>query len=213
MPIMFTGIIEDIGTIKVIKKNTKSQTMTIETTLLDDVNIGDSIATNGLCLTVTHMTPKTFDVDVMVESMNRSNFNALKVGSRVNLEKAMKMGDRFGGHMVSGHIDGVGIIRNHRKEENAIWVTIEVPTSLMRYAVMKGSIAIDGISLTIADVTDKNVLVSIIPHTKDQTTLLSKKIGEHVNLEMDMMVKYVEKLMTYQKDTITEETLKQYGYE
>jgi len=209
---MFTGIIEDIGKIKAIKKNTKSQTMTIETTILEDVKIGDSIATNGLCLTVTHMTSNTFDVDVMVESMNRSNFNDLQIGSPVNLEKAMRMGDRFGGHMVSGHIDGVGIIKKHKKEENAIWVTIEVPQSLIKYATMKGSIAIDGISLTIADMTEKEVLVSIIPHTKDQTTLLTKKIGDQVNLEMDMMVKYVEKLLTPKKEAMTEETLKQYGY-
>jgi riboflavin synthase len=209
---MFTGIIEDIGKIKAIKKNTKSQTMTIETTILEDVKIGDSIATNGLCLTVTHMTSNTFDVDVMVESMNRSNFNDLQIGSPVNLEKAMRMGDRFGGHMVSGHIDGVGIIKKHKKEENAIWVTIEVPQSLIKYATMKGSIAIDGISLTIADMTEKEVLVSIIPHTKDQTTLLTKKMGDQVNLEMDMMVKYVEKLLTPKKEAMTEETLKQYGY-
>lgn len=209
---MFTGIIEDIGTIKSIKKNTKSQTMTIQTSILDDVKVGDSIATNGLCLTVTNMTKDTFDVDVMVESMNRSNFHDLKAGSHVNLEKAMRMGDRFGGHMVSGHIDGVGIIKNHKKEENAIWVTIEVPHSLMHYATMKGSIAIDGISLTIADLKEREVLVSIIPHTKDQTTLLKKKVGDKVNLEMDMMVKYVEKLLTNKKETMTEETLKQYGY-
>lgn len=209
---MFTGIIEDIGTIKSIKKNTKSQTMTIQTSILDDVKVGDSIATNGLCLTVTNMTQETFDVDVMVESMNRSNFHDLKAGSHVNLEKAMRMGDRFGGHMVSGHIDGVGIIKNHKKEENAIWVTIEVPHSLMHYATLKGSIAIDGISLTIADLKEREVLVSIIPHTKDQTTLLKKKVGDKVNLEMDMMVKYVEKLLTNKKESMTEETLKQYGY-
>jgi riboflavin synthase len=209
---MFTGIIEDIGTIKSIKKNTKSQTMTIESSILNDVKLGDSIATNGLCLTVTKLTNNTFDVDVMVESMNRSNFNDLTIGSRVNLEKAMRMGDRFGGHMVSGHIDGVGIIRQYQKEENATWVTIEIPLSLRKYTTLKGSISIDGISLTIANVTDTGVQVSIIPHTKTQTTLLLKKVGDQVNLEMDMMVKYVEQLLKKEETTLNEETLKQYGY-
>lgn len=209
---MFTGIIEDIGTIKFIKKNTKSQTMTIESSILNDVKLGDSIATNGLCLTVTKLTNNTFDVDVMVESMNRSNFNDLTIGSRVNLEKAMRMGDRFGGHMVSGHVDGVGIIRQYQKEENATWVTIEIPQSLRKYTTLKGSISIDGISLTIANVTETGVQVSIIPHTKAQTTLLLKKVGDKVNLEMDMMVKYVEQLLKNEETTLNEETLKQYGY-
>jgi len=209
---MFTGIIEDIGTIKSIKKNTKSQTMTIESSILSDVKLGDSIATNGLCLTVTKLTNNTFDVDVMVESMNRSNFNDLIIGSRVNLEKAMRMGDRFGGHMVSGHIDGVGIIRQYQKEENATWVTIEIPQSLRKYTTLKGSISIDGISLTIANVTNTGVQVSIIPHTKAQTTLLLKKVGDKVNLEMDMMVKYVEQLLKKEETSLNEETLKQYGY-
>ncbi|MGA0351363.1 MAG: riboflavin synthase [Acholeplasmataceae bacterium] len=209
---MFTGIIEDIGTIQSIKKNTKSQTMTISSKILEDVKLGDSIATNGLCLTVTKLTPNTFDVDVMVESMNRSNFGDLRIGSPVNLEKAMRMGDRFGGHMVSGHIDGVGIIKSHKKEENATWITIEVPQSLRKYMTMKGSISIDGISLTIANITSEGVQVSIIPHTKDQTTLLSKKVGDKVNLEMDMMVKYVETLIKHDDKTLDEETLKHYGY-
>lgn len=209
---MFTGIIEDIGTIKSIKKNTKSQTMTIESSILNDVKLGDSIATNGLCLTVTKLTNNTFDVDVMVESMNRSNFNDLIIGSRVNLEKAMRMGDRFGGHMVSGHIDGVGIIRQYQKEENATWVTIEIPQSLRKYTTLKGSISIDGISLTIANVTNTGVQVSIIPHTKAQTTLLLKKVGDKVNLEMDMMVKYVEQLLKKEETSLNQETLKKYGY-
>lgn len=209
---MFTGIIEDIGTIQSIKKNTKSQTMTISSSILEDVKLGDSIATNGLCLTVTKLSSNTFDVDVMVESMNRSNFKDLKVGSVVNLEKAMRMGDRFGGHMVSGHIDGVGTIKSFKKEENATWVTIEVPQSLRKYATMKGSIAIDGISLTIANIKSNDVEVSIIPHTKTQTTLLSKKVGDKVNLEMDMMVKYVETLLRNENSTLNEETLKNYGY-
>ena len=209
---MFTGIIQDVGIITSIKKGTKSQVMTIETSILEDVNIGDSIATNGLCLTITSKTNQQFNVDIMAESLRRSNLGKLQVGSKVNLEKAMAMGDRFGGHMVSGHIDDVGIISNTFVEDNATWVDIDVPEHLRKYCILKGSIAIDGISLTVSKLTSKGVSVSIIPHTKDQTTLLDKKVGDYVNLEMDMMIKYVEQLMKPVKDNLTEETLKTYGY-
>jgi riboflavin synthase len=209
---MFTGIIQDVGTITSIKKGSKSQVMTIETSILEDVNIGDSIATNGLCLTVTSKTNQQFSVDIMAESLRRSNLGKLQVGSKVNLEKAMAMGDRFGGHMVSGHIDDVGIISHTFVEDNATWVEIDVPEHLRKYCILKGSIAIDGISLTVSKLTNKGVSVSIIPHTKDQTTLLNKKVGDPVNLEMDMMIKYVEQLMKPVKDNLTEETLKTYGY-
>ena len=209
---MFTGIIQDIGIITSIKKRTKSQVMTIETSILEDVNIGDSVATNGLCLTVTSLKNTQFSVDIMAESLRRSNLGKLQVGSKVNLEKAMAMGDRFGGHMVSGHIDDVGIISNTFVEDNATWVDIDVPEHLRKYCILKGSIAIDGISLTVSKLTSKGVSVSIIPHTKDQTTLLDKKVGDYVNLEMDMMIKYVEQLMKPVKDNLTEETLKTYGY-
>jgi riboflavin synthase len=209
---MFTGIIQDVGTIISIKKGSKSQVMTIETSILEDVNIGDSIATNGLCLTVTSKTNQQFSVDIMAESLRRSNLGKLQVGFKVNLEKAMAMGDRFGGHMVSGHIDDVGIISHTFVEDNATWVEIDVPEHLRKYCILKGSIAIDGISLTVSKLTNKGVSVSIIPHTKDQTTLLNKKVGDPVNLEMDMMIKYVEKLMKPVKDNLTEETFKTYGY-
>ena len=209
---MFTGIIQDIGIITSIKKGSKSQVMTIDTSILEDVNIGDSIAINGLCLTVTSLKNTQFSVDIMAESLRRSNLGKLQVGSKVNLEKAMAMGDRFGGHMVSGHIDDVGIISNTFVEDNATWVDIDVPEHLRKYCILKGSIAIDGISLTVSKLTSKGVSVSIIPHTKDQTTLLDKKVGDYVNLEMDMMIKYVEQLMKPVKDNLTEETLKTYGY-
>lgn len=209
---MFTGIIQDIGTIKSIKKGSKSQTMTIESRVLEDVRLGDSIATNGLCLTVTELTENTFNVDVMAESLRRSNLGRLKSGDKVNLEKALAMGERLGGHMVSGHIDDVGVIVKKTVEDNATWVDIDVPKHLRRYCILKGSIAIDGISLTISRLTSTGVSVSIIPHTKDQTTLLTKSIGDHVNLEMDMMVKYVEHLIKPTKDTLNEEALKKYGY-
>lgn len=204
---MFTGIIQDVGKVKSIKKGLLSQQLTIETSILEDVQIGDSIAANGLCLTVTTLKDKTYTVDIMAESLRRSNLGNLQVGSEVNLEKALAMGDRFGGHMVSGHIDDVGVISNTYIEDNATWVDIDVPEHLRKYCILKGSIAIDGISLTISRLTDKGVSVSIIPHTKDQTTLLKKRVGDHVNLEMDMMIKYVEKLLEPTKENLTKETL------
>lgn len=209
---MFTGIIQDVGKITSIKKGSKSQQITIETSILEDVSIGDSIAANGLCLTVTTLNDNTYTVDVMVESLRRSNLGSLDIGSKVNLEKAMAMGDRFGGHMVSGHIDDVGVISKTFVEDNATWVDIDVPEHLRKYCILKGSIAIDGISLTISRLTDKGVSVSIIPHTKDQTTLLNKRVGDHVNLEMDMMIKYVEKLLEPTKDNLTKEKLENDGY-
>jgi riboflavin synthase len=204
---MFTGIIQDVGKVKAIKKGLISQQLTIETSILEDVQIGDSIAANGLCLTVTTLKDNTYTVDIMAESLRRSNLGDLQVGSEVNLEKALAMGDRFGGHMVSGHIDDVGLISNTYVEDNATWVDIDVPEHLRKYCILKGSIAIDGISLTISRLTDKGVSVSIIPHTKDQTTLLKKGVGDQVNLEMDMMIKYVEKLLEPTKENLTKETI------
>jgi riboflavin synthase len=203
---MFTGIIEDLGVIKKIEKNIKSMSMVIESHMLEDVKLGDSIATNGLCLTVTHLEQQAFHVDIMVESVDKSNLGYLKVGDQVHLEKAMRMGDRFGGHMVSGHIDGVGKLTKIYQEENAYWVDIEIPSHLRKYAVLKGSIAIDGISLTIARKTNDGISVSIIPHTATHTTLLNKNIGDYVNLEMDMMIKYVETLMTLKEDSEKDNT-------
>ena len=186
---MFTGIIQDVGNIKSIKKGSKSQQLTIETSILEDVHIGDSIALNGLCLTVTTLKDNTYTVDVMAESLRRSNLGNLDVGSKVNLEKAMVMGDRFGGHMVSGHIDDVGVISKTFVEDNATWVDIDVPEHLRKYCILKGSIAIDGISLTISRLTPKGVSVSIIPHTKDQTTLLKKSVGDQVLMVLTPQIK------------------------
>jgi riboflavin synthase len=186
---MFTGIIQDVGNIKSIKKGSKSQQLTIETSILEDVHIGDSIALNGLCLTVTTLKDNTYTVDVMAESLRRSNLGNLDVGSQVNLEKAMVMGDRFGGHMVSGHIDDVGVISKTFVEDNATWVDIDVPEHLRKYCILKGSIAIDGISLTISRLTPKGVSVSIIPHTKDQTTLLKKSVGDQVLMVLTPQIK------------------------
>jgi riboflavin synthase len=193
---MFTGLVEEIGTIQSVIKSTKSAKIIIKASkVLEDVKLGDSISTNGVCLTVTEYTAKSFTVDVMAETMRRSNLNNLSPGDEVNLERALRVGDRLGGHIVSGHIDGVGMISKYEDEDNAVWITISAGPELLRYIVQKGSIAIDGVSLTVAYVDESVFKVSIIPHTKDVTTLLRKKAGVQVNLECDMVGKYIEKLM------------------
>lgn len=192
---MFTGIIEEIGTVRRIEHGAKGARLTIQAkTVLEDTRIGDSIATNGVCLTVVSMTGDSFSADVMAESLRRSSLGTLQGGSLVNLERAMAANGRFGGHIVSGHIDGTGTIASQKREDNAVWVKIKPPAPLLRYIVEKGSIAIDGVSLTVAAVTDTDFSVSIIPHTGAQTILLGKKPGDPVNLECDVIGKYVEKL-------------------
>lgn len=192
---MFTGIIEEIGTVRRIEHGAKGARLTIQAkTVLEDTRIGDSIATNGVCLTVVSMTGDSFSADVMAESLRRSSLGTLQGGSPVNLERAMAANGRFGGHIVSGHIDGTGTIASQKREDNAVWVRIKTPAPLLRYIVEKGSIAIDGVSLTVAAVTDTDFSVSIIPHTGAQTILLGKKPGDPVNLECDVIGKYVEKL-------------------
>ncbi|MRT91561.1 riboflavin synthase [Ancylomarina sp. 16SWW S1-10-2] len=198
---MFTGLIEEIGHIKAMKKGSNSIRLTVAANkIMDDVKLGDSIATNGICLTVVDLDSNSFSADVMPETMNRSNFHLQKEGSPVNLERALRVGDRMGGHMVSGHIDGVGEIISQTKDDNAIWVSISAPKNMLKYIIEKGSIAIDGISLTVAYVDDKQFKVSIIPLTQDDTTLVSKKIGSTVNLECDMTAKYIEKFMFHKDD-------------
>lgn len=192
---MFTGIIEEIGTVRRIEHGAKGARLAIQAkTVLEDTRIGDSIATNGVCLTVVSMTGDSFSADVMAESLRRSSLGTLQGGSPVNLERAMAANGRFGGHIVSGHIDGTGTIASQKREDNAVWVKIKTPAPLLRYIVEKGSIAIDGVSLTVAAVTDTDFSVSIIPHTGAQTILLGKKPGDPVNLECDVIGKYVEKL-------------------
>jgi riboflavin synthase, alpha subunit len=193
---MFTGIVEEIGKVESVVKSTKASSIIIRASkVLEDVKIGDSICTNGVCLTVTSFDKYRFTVDVMAETMRKSNLKNISLGSEVNLERALKVGDRLGGHIVSGHIDGTGRITNYEKEDNAVWITIEASFDLLKYIILKGSIAIDGVSLTVALVDDSAFKVSIIPHTKEGTTLLKKDIGELVNLECDMVGKYIEKLL------------------
>lgn len=193
---MFTGIIEEIGSVAAVEHGPKSARLVINASrVLEHTKIGDSIAVNGVCLTVTSMTENRFTADVMAETLRRSSLGRLKRGSLVNLERAMAADGRFGGHIVSGHIDGTGTVSSLSREDNAVWVTISADALLLRYIVEKGSISIDGISLTVAYVDDSCFKVSIIPHTASETTLLQKKQGDIVNLECDIVGKYVEKLM------------------
>ena len=195
---MFTGIVEELGTVRSVSGGGQSAVLTIEASkVLEGSKIGDSIAVNGVCLTVTSMTSRQFCADVMAETLRRSSLGALKRGSRVNLERALAADGRFGGHIVSGHIDGVGTIASMTPEGNAVWVEIRTPERLLKYIVEKGSIAIDGISLTVAKVTDTGFSVSVIPHTGSETTLLQKKTGAVVNLENDIIGKYVERLLYF----------------
>lgn len=215
---MFTGIVEEIGTISSIQKGAKSSVLTVKAQkVLEDAHIGDSIMTNGVCLTITDLDSQTFKADVMSETLDRTALGALKNGSRLNLERALNLQTRLGGHMVSGHIDGTGVISHFRKDDNAVWVTVQADPSLLKYIIEKGSIAIDGISLTVAKVSDRDFQVSIIPHTADETTLLQHKVGDRVNLECDLIGKYVEKLLGLSSEEnnqkkLTETYLKHNGF-
>ena len=198
---MFTGIIEEKGTVASVKKGTVSSRITFRASVvLEDIHEGDSIAVNGVCLTATDITSDTFTADVMAETMRRSSLGSLKTGDHVNMERAMLCGGRFGGHIVSGHIDGTGTVTAINNDGIAVWYTISAKPEIMRYIVEKGSIAIDGISLTVAKVSSGGFSVSIIPHTASQTILSEKKCGDTVNLENDIIAKYVEKL-TQPRDT------------
>ena len=215
---MFTGIVEEMGTIRSIRKGTHSAVLEIQAkVVLEDIHVGDSIAVNGVCLTATSFTPTTFTADVMHETLNRSSLAALRPGSRVNLERAMAANGRFGGHIVSGHVDGLGTVLSTQKDDNAIWYTIGASPEVLRYVVEKGSITIDGISLTVAKVDDQSFAISAIPHTVAVTVLQDRKPGDRVNLETDIIGKYVEKLLQpkeipKQTSGITRDFLTKYGF-
>lgn len=193
---MFTGIVEEMGTIRSIRRGAHSAVLSIGAALvLSDLKIGDSVAVNGVCLTATGKDIGGFTADVMHETLNRSSLGALVLGSRVNLERAMAADGRFGGHIVSGHIDGTGTVTALREDDNAVWLTIAAEPALLRFVVEKGSIAIDGISLTVAAVDERSFQVSLIPHTRAVTNLRDKRVGDPVNLETDLIGKYVEKFV------------------
>lgn len=215
---MFTGLVEEIAVIKSVSKTANSARITIQAKeVLDGLKIGDSVSTNGVCLTVTEFGSSWFSVDVMAETMRHSSLNFAKNGTNVNLERALRLGDRMGGHIVSGHVDGLGTISQIEQEENATWLSITTSSSLLHYIIHKGSVAIDGVSLTVAFVNDYSFKVSIIPHTKAMTTLHDKRIGEVVNIECDMLGKYIEKFISHKVDdvatsTIDENFLREHGF-
>lgn len=199
---MFTGIVEEMGVLRSVRRGAHSAVLSIGAeTVLSDLKIGDSVAVNGVCLTATTVDAGGFTADVMHETLNRSSLGALVPGSPVNLERAMAANGRFGGHMVAGHIDGTGTITARRQDDNAVWYTVSAAPSLLRYIVEKGSIAIDGISLTVASVEADRFSVSVIPHTAAVTVLGRKRPGDIVNLETDLIGKYVEKLLRPAEDT------------
>ncbi|MCL1791849.1 MAG: riboflavin synthase [Peptococcaceae bacterium] len=211
---MFTGIIEELGSVRTLRKLPDSALLTVQAAVvLEGTKIGDSMAVNGICLTVTSLEPGEFTVDVMSETITHTNLKELKPHDPVNLERALTLQTRCGGHFVSGHIDGIGRIRSTKQEGIAKIIVIDAPTTITGMIVSKGSIAIDGISLTVVDVTPHNFTVSIIPHTLSQTTLAVKKAGGTVNLETDMLGKYVARLIQSPKTPgLSAEFLHEHGY-
>lgn len=189
---MFTGIVEEIGTYSGIRKSGDLYEITIDAKkILSDVQLGDSIAINGVCLTVKFFTTSKFTADVMPETLKATNIGMLQIGSKVNLERAMAAGGRFGGHFVSGHVDGTGIIVRKKRVENAVYYDIEVNEQLAQKMLLKGSVAVDGTSLTLFGVASHSFTISLIPHTMQETIIGQKQIGDMVNIESDMIGKYV----------------------
>lgn len=195
---MFTGIVEEIGTVKSIVKGSRSIKLTLSASkVLEGSALGDSIAVNGVCLTVTSFGNRCFTADVMPESMHKTSMSGLKIGSRVNLERALMLSSRLGGHIVSGHIDGTGTVKAMERDDNAVRMTVAAEPKVLRYIVAQGSVALDGVSLTVAQLGEDDFTVSLIPHTGQVTTLLDKKPGSLINIENDVIGKYVERLMAF----------------
>jgi riboflavin synthase len=192
---MFTGIIEDLGTVVEVQTLPSAARLTINGAVLDDVQPGDSVAVNGVCLTASTVGATSFTADVMHETLSRSALGGLHPGERVNLERAVTPTTRLGGHIVQGHVDGVGTVIARRPDEHWDLVDIGLPAELLKYVVMKGSITVDGVSLTVASLDDAGVGVSLIPETLARTTLGLRQVGDHVNIEVDVLAKYVERLL------------------
>ena len=210
---MFTGIIEEVGKIKNIQGGTNYKLTIGASKILEDIHLGDSIAVNGICLTAISWDNSSFTVDVMRETLERTSLHKLRAGSFVNLERALAANGRFGGHIVSGHIDGTGEIINIRLDANAVWYKIKTSEKIMEFIIEKGSIAIDGISLTVAKVDRSAFYVSVIPHTLENTILLSKKPGDIVNLENDIVGKYIKSFTDKNSNsTLCESFLKSHGF-
>lgn len=203
---MFTGLIEEVGSITAIQQGHDKYTFKIKgNKVLEGTKIGDSISTNGICLTVVKLEAGFFYADVMPETLKRSTLSTSKVNTIVNLERALQIGDRLGGHLVSGHIDGTGTVTNITQDKNAIWVTIEAGAEVLRYIIEKGSVALDGISLTVAAVSMSDFKVSIIPHTAAQTTLKERQVGDSINIECDLFGKYIHRFQLFKELDVVEE--------
>ena len=216
---MFTGLIAELGKVEDLRREQNSYRLTIAAqTIPPLLKIGESVCCNGACLTVTKFDSQRFTVDVMPETARRTTIGSLKKGDRINLERTLHVGDGLDGHIVSGHVEGLGTISEQRPEGIAVVVTIATPPELLKYIIKKGSIAIDGISLTVTEVTDTSFSVSLIPHTAKETTLGFKKVGDSVNLETDILGKYVERMLTWQQkpegkaDTLNMNTLLENGF-
>lgn len=212
---MFTGIIEEKGSVIAVRTGNQSSELTIGASkVLKDIRLGDSICTNGVCLTVIQFSSDSFTVEVMPETLRKTNLNFLKNGSFVNLERALKLSDRIGGHLVSGHVDGTGSIQRIVTDGIAIRFQVSAEKGLLKYIIPQGSVALDGISLTVTETFDRTFGVSIIPHTRKETTLPLKKTGDLVNIECDMIARYTEKLTRYnsQNNKIDLEFLTNHGY-
>lgn len=215
---MFTGIIEEIGTVQAISSGEKSSRLTIVANkVLEDLKYGDSVATEGVCLTVSSIQGSSFTADVMAQTLRSSTLGNLRVGSRVNLERALQLSSRLGGHLVSGHIDCQGTIVGVHYEDIARWVQVELPQEYMPYLIAKGSVAINGISLTVAKLDEATFSVSTIPVTQEDTTLTFKKKGDRVNIEVDVLAKYTERLLHFRekeapKSKVSEDFLKENGF-
>lgn len=193
---MFTGIVEEIGAVRTVVSGSEWGSLSIGARrVLEDTRRGDSIAVNGVCLTVTALSRDGFTADVMAETLRRSNLGALKVGEAVNLERALAANGRFGGHIVSGHVDNLGEIVNTKQEGSALWLTLSAPPDVLELVVKKGSVTLDGVSLTVAERTERTFSVSLIPTTQTDTTLLRKRPGDKINLETDIIGKYVRALL------------------
>ncbi|WP_422124183.1 riboflavin synthase [Planococcus sp. X10-3] len=210
---MFTGIVEEMGHVTALRAKPQAMELTIACSLiLEDIKRGDSISINGVCLTVSAHDQKSFTVDVIPETVQSSTMSELRTGSRVNLERAMPAMGRFGGHFVSGHVDGVGIIRSVKKESNAVTKIIELDASLMKYMMHKGSICVDGTSLTVFSVGNNTVTISLIPTTREDSLLGDKGIGARVNIECDLLAKYTERIQQAEKPGMSRNWLAEQGF-
>lgn len=195
---MFTGLVAELGSVQKLVRQGNSYHLTVSAKkVMDNLKIGDSVAVNGVCLTVVELDGFSFTADVMPETVRLTNIGLLTNGSRVNLERTLRLCDGLDGHIVSGHVEGLGTISGKRPEGIAVVTTIEAPAELLKYIIKKGSIAIDGISLTVTEVTEHSFSVSLIPHTAKETTLGFKAVGEKVNLETDIIGKYVERMLSF----------------